>query len=222
MQVSIAQEGVAVADDIALQIQQVGAQVHHVQRRDAVAGQVMLDVVPGAHVVLRENRCRIADSGWPPEREHQIVALRDPPAGKGQSQIGIVLFQVHLAGHIKQAGDTQSAVDRETTKVVTGMPPAPLQHTVETAAKIPQVLKKAGYRVIEPARRRLAIALGRRLEGILVECFVEGKDLAVDVFPGVVILGLTALGRIKRSGRVSPVFLFRHHGTGNAQQYGQQ
>src|SRR5690606_7436336 len=60
LQVEVTNEGVAITDNILLDIQQVGTQVNHVDRGDAVARQVMLDIVRRPHVVLRPDRHGIA------------------------------------------------------------------------------------------------------------------------------------------------------------------
>ncbi len=174
--------------------------------------------MPQAHVIFRNDGCRIPAGGWPEERQHQIRAFRYPPASKGQPQIRVVLAQVHLGGHIKQASHTQGTVHRKPAPVLPHMIPAPLEDTVQPTAKIAQVLIESGNGVIHPLGGDLAIALGHRLEAVFVHQLVEGKDLAVKALPGIFILILTRR-RIKSRGSFAPVLVFRLPQQRQAQQY---
>ena len=179
----------------------------------------MINIVSEPHVILWPDGCRIPASRRPEERKYQIGAFRNTPTRKRQPQIRVMLSQVHLAGHIEQPTNTQGTIDRETAPVLTDMIPAPLQHAVKAAAKVPQILVKAGDGIVHPLRGGFLVPLCYRFQAVGIEKLIEREYLAVHVLPRVGVLVLPRR-RVKRRSGLTPVILFfRCHQHWQAQQY---
>src|SRR5690606_12151339 len=105
-----------------------------------------------------------------------------------------IFFQVDAGSDIKQATNAKRGIDQHAAGVARGVSPLPLQHVIERTAYILEVLEHARDRIIEPTGRDLAIAFRDRLEGILVDGFVERINAPVPALPRIRIDGVLLSG----------------------------
>ncbi len=176
---------------IELRIQQtvrrqgVGANIDAVED---VGGQVLRQVVAARQVVDRVGEDvhalaeQVAVVAGAEERQHQEPAFAHAPVAQGLAEVLVVLDQADPVADVDQSADTPDAVDHEAPGIGRALAELGLEEIVDDGGRIDQVGEEIGDAFARPARGDGDIALGRRLQHVLVGLGVEAPHRPVDRF----------------------------------------
>src|SRR5688572_12615105 len=120
LQPSITHEGVPVETlrELRIEIEQAGAQVDDLDRRDGVARAVVLQIVRRVGEGVGNARESIANRGGAHERHHEIGARGDAPHAQRLAEVFIVLGDAGLGGRVEQTTETESGIEQQAGRVL--------------------------------------------------------------------------------------------------------
>ena len=142
-----------------------------------------------------------------PARQHQIRAGADAPATECLAEVFIVMVKAHLRRDVDESEQPEKRVGP--ARVTSSNPSANLPCSMLlTADQASSMFRRSFRRRWNSLRDHIAVERGDRLSAASVEPFVEGKNLAIPVFPWIEALagavrpsGSTAAGKQCNSGQ---------------------
>ena len=134
--------------------------------------------------------CQLADAvaeiGRPEHRQHQIWTAADSPDGKSLTEVFCLARQIGVLGGVDDTGQSQRAVDDETTGLAGGAEELALQQMIGDVDRLFQVIEEIGHREFYPARHDRVITLRHRPQDESIEGVVDGVDAPVHGFQRIV------------------------------------
>ena len=133
----------------------------------------------------------------PGEGQDQIRAFRDAALAQGDAEIIVVIGDAELAGDIDQPADADGGIDHDAAEGVGGLVAIALQHVIGQHHRRIQVGEGIVDAVAHRLGHRVAIDFGDRAGDGMVQLDVEIEDVAIGLFPGII------LGQRLRAGRAA-------------------
>mmetsp|Transcript_18060 Transcript_18060/g.43066 ORF Transcript_18060/g.43066 Transcript_18060/m.43066 type:complete len:437 (-) Transcript_18060:245-1555(-) len=202
LQVGIAVEGVLVQRDAIEHFagpQEVGPGVDRTQHGDCHLLVAIVEHHGRRRLPVEGQTNGVPHRGRTEHRPDDVGAGAHAPFAQRLAKVLAVLFQARLAGHVEQTRQAEGRIHRHPHALVQPRLEAPLQQQVHRRPCIGDIAEEVADAGADGRGQHLGIGRRRGLEQVLVQRFVEGKDLAVPGFPRVQLLALGAHHPVDRA-----------------------
>ncbi len=190
MQIGVADEDIAAAEDRPLRLQQTRAIMNDPQCIQHVAVPHRMQVYQRVHQRVQRPRKGVPERGRTPERQNHVGARRDTPNREGLTPVFLMLPEPDPGGGIEQPPQPDGRIDDDTTEIAGARFHLALQQIVDRIAHIVEVAKYIADPAPQKPRRHGPVTLCHRLQNLAVGEIIEGLHLSIERFQGILaVLG---------------------------------